>query len=286
MTQFSYKDPLEREIYLLKKNDQLSEIVVSLFKESYKIEKDSFKIGVLGDLHGHITKGLEKMQKWEKFSNQKLDAIVQIGDLGVFNEHTALDKTTLELSEKDPDELGFKDYYLQSNKADHFFGNKGVLKNTPFYFCLGNHDDPEVMEYTNQPCFYKNIKFMPNGELIKLIKKKKSINIGALGHNHASNNINKLSREKLDILLTHQPPKSLINPRGDRKTGDFINNFSPTYTFFGHIHTGVFDITFPYSNLFGLAELSNDENKSKGSSGILYISPEKKSQFIYLPDLI
>ncbi len=282
--QLDYTDALDRELTFIKKQGKLSEIIISLFSDSYYLSEDAVRFGILGDLHGHISLGLSKLKKWQEYSGLKIDAILQVGDLTVFNEQSVLDKVTHEMAEKDPDELGFINYYRQSDEADYFFGENSVFSNTPLYFILGNHDDASLLERELKISFYDNIRYMPNGSSETIKKNSLSIDIGALGENYSNNDIKRLSDKNLDILLTHRSPKSKANPEGEEKLGNFIEDNDIKYNFFGHIHDGALKCTLPYKKQYGLNEVRLKRKKLKrGSIGFLEIS-KSDSQFLYIPE--
>ncbi|MBT5023563.1 metallophosphoesterase [Candidatus Woesearchaeota archaeon] len=283
---YSFTDALDRNISLRKKNGSLSEVIISLFRDSYFIQPDAMRFAILGDLHGHITLALNQIHKWEQFSNLKFDAILQVGDIGAFNEHTVLDKVTLEMSEKDPDELGFKNYLNQSKEGDFFFGENGVLKNTPFYFINGNHDDLKLLESKNNDlnkiCYYSQIEYIPSGKKITLEKKDLKSTIGSLGYTYANRDLKLISND-INILLSHVPPKSHLNEYGDQNITELKTILPDAFHFFGHSHDQAVSQSVPYKNQYGLNEVNIKKGELKQSSiGFLEIS-QTNSQFLYLP---
>lgn len=279
----NYTDALDREITLIRRADTIDEAVISLFRESYFFKPDAIRVGLLGDLHGHITLGLDILSKWERMAGIKLDAILQVGDLGVFDEHTRLDQTTLELSQKDADELGFEKYLRQSDEADRFFGRSAVFSGTNLYFIAGNHDDPRVLNSGGQISHYDNLRYLPNGEAVSITKGDSCIVVGALGENWKQGDMKKLLTKRPDVLLTHQPPVSELNPQGSVEVGQFISDTKIKHTFFGHIHDGAPQYSLPFKGHYGLSEVRKKKGQiSAGSAGFLEIDPAG-SCFLYLP---
>jgi hypothetical protein len=279
-----YTDALGREISLVRRNGAVSEIVSSLFRESYYFQDNAIRLAVLGDLHGHITLALKALERWRQISGLDFDAIAQVGDMGVFDEHTVLDPVTAEMSAKDPEELGFANYREQSGEGDYFFGEKGVFRGIPFYFITGNHDDARLLHGVENPCFYHNMRHIPNGRNVTYEKDGRQILIGGLGHGSGRSEARKLQGKNIDILLAHHPPRSEINEVGDENLGDFVEIEKPKSTFFGHTHGGAVGLTLPYMGLFGLNEVKHKRGElKKGCIGLLEISDEK-SEFLYLPE--
>jgi len=256
MRAYQYPDPLNREITLRKENE-LKEITISLFREPYIIQPDAVRFVILGDLHGHMTQGLKKIERWQEYSNLSIDAILQVGDLGVMDDTTVLDKPTKKMSKKDPEELGFKKYYYGSEEADYYFGEKGIFSDIPFYFVNGNHDDINLLS-EGQIGHYLNLQYIPDGKTVEI----KGVKIGALGYHYSKSNYKKM---ETDILLTH-----------DELNVEFLN---PKYHFFGHYSDAV-SKTVIANNQYGLNQTGI--HYRKGTAGFLEIG--EKSQFIYLPD--
>ncbi len=276
-------DALGRELTFTKGQDGLVRITTSLFRNPDIVTPDAIHIGVLGDLHGHLRLGLTQLERWQSLLGVGLDAIVQVGDLGLFDEQSSLDKVTLEMSEKDPEELGFRHYHRRSPEADAFFGQEGSFANTPFYFILGNHDDPGVLERGISP--YWNFKCLPTGRHTARIEKNGlQISIGGLSDGYANSDLRLLAKHRLDILLLHAPPQTENNPEGDPRAGSLVAAHEG-YTFFGHIHSGAVAQSIPYKELYGLNEVRHRRGRlTEGGVGYVQFS-RSGSFFTYLPEL-
>jgi hypothetical protein len=72
---------------------------------------EALHLAVLGDVYGHLTLAFRLLRRWERETGRRLDLALQVGDLGAFPPPFRLDKATKPFAEKDPDELGFADYY-------------------------------------------------------------------------------------------------------------------------------------------------------------------------------
>lgn len=84
---------------------------------------DALHLAVLGDVHGHLTLAFRILCRWERETGHRLDLALQVGDLGTFPPPFRLDKATKRFAEKDPDELGFADYYEGGPDAEEVFGD-------------------------------------------------------------------------------------------------------------------------------------------------------------------
>lgn len=280
MTEFwNYEDALGRDVNLIKQDGVLDKIVISLFKPSYSIDKNAIRLGLVGDTHGHISLALQKLKDWVDFSGLKLDAILQVGDLGVLSS----DKVSREMSLKDPDEEGFLDFFYRSKEADYFFGKDGFFSDVDFYFIDGNHDDLEFLNREYDPStlelgFYKNLHYLPSGEIIMIYKDNFSVCVGALGFHHEKGDVKKIANYLPDILLTHVPPNDIV---------DFDKRLDGIkYHFFGHAHDAAVNLSELQKNRFGLNEVKiKRKNIKPGSLGFLEIS-ENDSFFLYLPENI
>jgi hypothetical protein len=68
----------------------------------------TMNIAVFADLHGRIRLCFMLCERWERESGEKIDLVLQAGDLGAFPDMSRLDKATIRHAEKDPTELGFR----------------------------------------------------------------------------------------------------------------------------------------------------------------------------------
>ncbi len=253
---------------------KLEEIAVSLFKESYVTRPESLRLAIIGDTHGHMTLALETLSLWADYTGLSIDAMLQVGDLITFDDQTNLDRVTKEMAEKDPEELGFRNYLHRTQEADNYFGRKGKFSDVPFFFIDGNHDDLRVAETFDKTSPYKNLKYLPSGDSATITKGPITAKISALGWHHKPGHVRKLSSYENEILLMHDFPES-----------DKLKSLSKNarYTFFGHLHDAAPPLSTTTTNTYGLNEVRKKRGELKPDSlGVLDIS-ENDSLFIYLP---
>ncbi len=101
-------------------------------------------------------------------------------------------------------------------------------------FVSGNHDYPFVFEPL------KALQLIPNN-IIFLENRIKSIHgINFYGLQSATNlfEMPNVTNAKIDILLTHVPPKSILDGQlGCAVLQKFVKNQRPLYHLFGHVHS-------------------------------------------------
>src|SRR6185437_8365323 len=104
---------------------------------------DALNLAMLGDIHGHLTLAFRLLRRWERETGRRIDLALQVGDLGAFPPPFRLDKATRRFAEKDPEELGFGDYYRGGPDAREVFGDADDARriDADLVFIKGNHED-------------------------------------------------------------------------------------------------------------------------------------------------
>jgi len=211
------------------------------------------RLGIVGDIHGNLDLMYNFFLNWEKDNNKRIDAILQVGDFQVLR------------GEKDLQHLYVPPKYAWlSDFPDYYSG----LKKAPFntFFIGGNHEAWSFLNEHNEGGFIApNIYYFGRAGYLEIYGKK----IGGLTgiyspkhydqdfpsdpcYNHAyyrKTDIQRLSQNKLDILLTHDwaVPKKFINITKEvgsfdsnenlnPPTLDLVDKVSPSYVFSGHRH--------------------------------------------------
>lgn len=108
-------------------------------------------VAIFGDLHGHLRLMWKLCSWWQKQHGIKLDLILQCGDFGYFPNVATLDKATKRYAERDPEELGFANYFMP---PEPLLGEDPAIRTVlcgdphdiatvtaPLYWCHGNHED-------------------------------------------------------------------------------------------------------------------------------------------------
>jgi len=95
-------------------------------------------IAVFADIHGRVLLAFKLCARWESATGEKLDLILQAGDLGAFPNPDALDRATRAHSKADPSELGF----MTDFGAYHEEVAATLAQTTCPMLCVrGNHED-------------------------------------------------------------------------------------------------------------------------------------------------
>jgi Icc-related predicted phosphoesterase len=210
-------------------------------------------IAILGDLHGHYTLAFTLLKRWEQKTGKTLDALLQVGDMGIFPEpDVRLDEATKRFAEKDSDEISFRDFYRGEGDASLFFDGDNPLFNREMYFIRGNHEDFEFLDALKSRDgviavdHYRKFLYIADGTRVEIKTRAGVLQVGGLGGLeqkgstqkpwHFANNAYRraLALSNIDILLTHEPPADA--GKGSEKIRALIEYVQPTYHFCGHIH--------------------------------------------------
>lgn len=72
------------------------------------------RIAIFADIHGKILLPFKLVDLYQKQTGQKIDLILQCGDMGAFPNVETMDKATVRHAKHDRDELGFSEVCLKS----------------------------------------------------------------------------------------------------------------------------------------------------------------------------
>lgn len=213
-------------------------------------------IAVLGDLHGHYVLAATLLNHWERETGKTLDAVLQVGDMGIFPlPYLRIDETTKRFAERDPDEISFQQFYEGTGDAQLLFGGTQPHFDKNILFIRGNHEDFDFLAQHEGPesvCAvdaYGKFHYLKDGAETSIETEKNGpIIIAGLGGLeqtseqrepwHFSTGAYKriMAKEGIDILLTHHPPLDGSSERGSQKVKEIIEILQPTYHFCGHYH--------------------------------------------------
>jgi predicted phosphodiesterase len=216
-------------------------------------------IAFVGDTHGEIQKMYDWLWNWMERTKQGIDAVVQVGDFGIF-------------LERDFDE--FRRYWR---------GERKIPIRT--WVCPGNHEDHTAIKvWQDQPDRIPNLHLMPDGGVTEI----KGLKVASVWGNYSPKSwmdprrvkqareqgaggrvamhIYRLAVEKLflappdgiDVLVTHDSPalpsmfpdlmqpdegiKAILGMDADEWVSGCPGfsllrvHFKPTHHFFGHVH--------------------------------------------------
>jgi len=95
-------------------------------------------IAIFADLHGRMLLAFKLCTRWQRETGERIDLILQAGDLGAYPEMQRLDRATRKYAERDSTELGFMQHFVS---ADPSVSAVLAETNCPMVFVRGNHED-------------------------------------------------------------------------------------------------------------------------------------------------
>lgn len=242
---------------------------------------------VFGDVHGQQNLMYARAEQWEQESGKKFDVILQVGDFQTIRS-----------------EMDFDHYYAPvrhqrvSDIADYC---KGLLKApTLTLFIAGNHESWSVLKNEgNFICpdvlYLGRAGIMKIGDVVigglsgifsrRFYNEPLSEQPSDLWKYYRRKDVERLEREKVDILLLHEWPHPVdenfeilqeedILP--DLKTGaptpayNLLRNLKPRFAFAGHTHKSFIEARLNDTIFVGLKQMT--ETKPKGSMYVAEIT--------------
>jgi Icc-related predicted phosphoesterase len=277
----------------------------------------SMNIAIFADIHGRLLLAFKLCARWEKETDQKIDLILQAGDLGVFPDKTRLDKATLKYASHDPTELGFMHHFIDDDaKVASILDQTGC----DLLFVRGNHEDHQWLDMLEQqtdcPIFpidaYQRVYCLKSGIPYTFRVGEETISILGIGRIAAPPGeqevqkpryIQEYERERLynlanpliDVLLTHDARPGFVKlergvklkpSTGMEEIGLILDAYKPAYHFFGHyggpcqLRTDANGVTFSCK----LADLHWDRTDpaktlEAGSMGMLHWKSREEHSF-------
>lgn len=213
-------------------------------------------IAIFADVHGRILVAFALCARWEQETGEKIDLILQAGDLGAFPDMASLDKATKRHAESDPSELGFMHYLLAPSATA-----SAVLQQTtcPLVFVRGNHEAHAWLDTLEQhalrsPIFaidgYQRLWCLKTG--VPYIHRVGDERITILGIGRIAQQGDRLKPEYIqpyeqqqlrqfgkdvcDVLLTHDMPLGTrYRSQGMPEIDVALSQNQPRYHFYGHV---------------------------------------------------
>ncbi len=203
---------------------------------------------VCGDVHGHAYQLLDLIEQVEEGKGIGLDAVLQVGDMGVWSSPDAVDSASRRFAERDPRELDLLEFILGGEKGKRYASKRDWPR---VYFVRGNHEDFDYLESIGYGPVDEHdmLWHIPGGKVVDI----EGYRVGALGGAYYQGNkarkalrpcytrpgeLEELSKaEKLDIVLSHDAPLDM--PRqgaGSPWLLELIRKKRPGYVFCGHFH--------------------------------------------------
>lgn len=213
-------------------------------------------IAVFADVHGRILLAFKLCARWQRETGERIDLILQAGDLGVFPEPATTDKATVRHAEKDPTELGFSRDFLRYREDVA----EALAETTcPLVFVRGNHEDHAWLDkreqaasgaafpidaYDRVHCLKTGVPYAFGGDASITV-----VGVGRVGPPVGEREIEKpkyvqeyelerlyaLGTSRCDVLLAHDTRRDGISLGfGIEEIGMLLDVAKPAYHFFGH----------------------------------------------------
>jgi calcineurin-like phosphoesterase family protein len=214
-------------------------------------------IAVFSDVHGRILLCFLLCARWERETGERIDAVLQAGDLGAFPSEEGMDRATLRHGRHDSTEFGF------STDFAHYREDVArALERTqcPLIFVRGNHEDQTWLDalerQSDGPLFpidaYQRIYCLKTGVPYTLRAGDESLTVLGIGRvgppigetepqkpkyiqEHEMERLYNLGPLSLVALLTHDVPLHSRQPYlGMEEIRLILDAYKPRYHFYGH----------------------------------------------------
>ena len=213
-------------------------------------------IAVFADVHGRILLALKLCARWQRETGERIDLILQAGDLGAFPDLARMDSATKRHAERDPSEMGFLHYFVTPQpEVERVLAELGC----DLIFVRGNHEDHAWLDQLEQqasaPLFsvdpYQRLWCLKTGVPYTFEAADERLTILGVGRIGAPpdsrrekptylqpyerKRLNRLTDVSFDVLLTHDSARDQIYAgSGIEEIGLLIDLYQPSYHFFGH----------------------------------------------------
>jgi len=213
------------------------------------------RIALFADIHGKILLPFKLCDLYQEKTGNKVDLILQCGDIGAFPSLKNLDKATIRHAKNDRDELGFYDDFTTEKKEIKTYLDKLNLN----MICVrGNHEDHEYLNQLEEVAgnsrfpidIYKRVYVCKSGEIQQFEKENETLSfvgIGRIGdrkgraaeqfvQDYERTKINKLRKIKamFDILISHDKDDQSQRGYGMAEIRMILDNVVFQYHFYGH----------------------------------------------------
>ena len=213
------------------------------------------RVAVFSDIHGKILLPFKLVDLYQKETGNKIDFILQCGDMGAYPNIENLDKATIKHAQYDRDELGFYYDFTKTNQKIKSFLDE---LNINMICVRGNHEDHDFLDNlekkNSQNSFfpidvYERVFVCRSGLEQTLETENEVLNfvgIGRIGdrkgrtenrfiQEYERKEIKKLLKTKdtFDILITHDKDDSQSG-YGMTEIREILDNVIFHYHFYGH----------------------------------------------------
>lgn len=214
------------------------------------------RLALFADIHGKFLLPFKLVEYYQSCTGQKIDWIIQCGDMGAFPTKHTMDKATLRHAQHDPDELGFMHDFIQHNPkiADYL-----QQLNLNMLCVRGNHEDHQFLDQLeqqagHQPYFsidaYQRVWVCRSGIPFHLNNEQESISmvgIGRIGDRKGRTDAQFIqpyeskimktlaqTQQEIDLLITHDKASESQRGYGSTEIAELLNHIPFQFHFYGH----------------------------------------------------
>lgn len=213
------------------------------------------RVAVFADIHGKFLLPFKLVHLYQQETGNRIDHILQCGDMGAFPDLAAMDRATLRHARRDRDELGFHDDFLRVKPGIARFLDELDVDMT----CVrGNHEDHDFLDglerETDEPRFpidaYHRVFVCRTGakQVFRVGKDVLTfIGVGRIadpkGRTHQRfiqdyerKALQKLhgTREDFDLLISHDKESENVRGYGMPELRELLDRVLFRYHFYGH----------------------------------------------------
>ena len=213
-------------------------------------------VGFVGDVHGLAYHLVALIATWQRVTQNNLDIIVQVGDMGAYPSPERMDESSQRHMALDPAQADFgrllQAYGLRAERL------RAIRREfaSPIHFLRGNHEDfrylnelPREPSGTAKVDDFDLLRYAPDGTVLEA----RGLRIAFLGgietdetdsrsiHTHAYEKLMGMGPGSFDVLATHDPPYGVgVGYRGQvagsRLVTALIEHTQPALHISGHVH--------------------------------------------------
>ncbi len=214
------------------------------------------KVAIFSDIHGKILLPFKLVDLYQKETSEKIDFILQCGDMGCYPDINNLDKATIKHVKNDRDELGFYDYFVKDISEIRIFLDK---LNMDMICVRGNHEDHEYLDKLEKETeasrfpidIYNRVFVCKTGHKQELKIREETLNfvgIGRIGDRKGRTNdrfIQEYEKKKIkelikenknifDLLITHDKDDGSQRGYGMKEIRKLLDSVIFKYHFYGY----------------------------------------------------
>jgi hypothetical protein len=206
-------------------------------------------LAVFGDVHGNLPGLYELCERWEREQAERIDLVLQTGDMGLWRSAEEMDRATQKHFADDRSELAGADYLSGKREAP-----------LATWFVHGNHEDFRLLSQAESRALDPagRIVFLGPGSVRAYAARGAELHVAALGGMEyrfgkhpipSEERVQKyLHPPSLDALLRERPPVEVLLlhdapfnkglrarfPTGSQRITALIRALSPRFAFYGH----------------------------------------------------